>query len=158
MRFPVVTMPRGASPATYLSQRKYIKGDLISFTHPCRVVAMPMLLAVFHEFAHPEILEQVQRDHICDVDVAAEPNRMATSEEEKKVVRTNAKLIKVKHTINAQKDVFDDMTQESYAELEQETDVVLGKLTALGFVVENRNPVTSAGCPMVDRVILSFPE
>ncbi|CAD2217766.1 hypothetical protein AGDE_01969 [Angomonas deanei] len=116
-----------------------------------------MLLAVFNEFAHPEVLEKVKEQNICEVDVAPEPNKLATTEEEQQIVRTNAKLIKVKHTITAMRDAFDNMTQEAYAELEKETDAVLEKLVALGFVVENRSPSTSAGCPMVDRVILSYP-
>lgn len=117
-----------------------------------------MLLAVFHEFAHPEVLEKVRASGICDVDVAPEPTAMAAAESEKQLVRTNAKLITVTHTISGMRDVFDTMTAEDVAALNEEVDLKLDQLIALGFEVMVRHPTTSAGCPMLDRVILTYPE
>lgn len=117
-----------------------------------------MLLAVFHEFAHPEVLEEVKKQGICEVDVAAAPNALATTPEEIAVVRTNAKLLTVQHSVTSIRDVFDNMTPEQFAELEKAADEKVAALEALGFRVVNRHPVTSAGHPMVDRVILSYPE
>lgn len=117
-----------------------------------------MFIAVFKEFAHPEVLEEVTRRNICGVDVAPEANKMATSPEEIKAVRTNVKLITVRHTISGLHDAFDSMTPEEFAELSKRVDETVEKLVALGFQLEQRNPVTSAGCPMLDRVILSYPE
>lgn len=84
------------------------------------------------------------------VDIAAAPNTLATSDSEKEIVATTAKL----------------MIQTPYAEVRGLTkpsieeaaavDAMLEKLTGYGFVVTNRTPVTSAGCPMVDRVLLKF--
>eukprot|EP00796_Vickermania_ingenoplastis_P004477 gene4477-3270_t len=117
-----------------------------------------MFLAVFNEFSHPEVLEAIREKNICDIDVAAKPCALATSEEEKRAVRTNAKLIKMAHDITAPKSNYEMLTPESFQKLEEETDAVLEQLVALGFEVVNRHPVTSAGCPMVDRVILVYPE
>lgn len=122
------------------------------------VINRKMLLAVFQEFSHPDVLELVREKKICDVDIADSPCTMAVSEEEKRAVRTNAKLIKMPHNITAVSSPYDSLTAESYQKLEDETDKVLEQLVALGFRVEQRHPVTSAGCLMVDRVILSFPE
>lgn len=117
-----------------------------------------MLLAVFHEFAHPEVLEEVKKRGICEVDVASHPNALATSPEEIAIVRTNAKLITVAHHISGLCDAFDSMSPEEFAKLSEEVDRKVAELVELGFVVVHRHPQTSAGCPMVDRVILSFPE
>lgn len=117
-----------------------------------------MFLAVFNEFAHPEVLGEVKRRGICEVDIAANPIALATSPEETHVVRTNAKLITVQHTITGMRDPFDSMDEATLQAINEETDKKLEELTALGFVVKERHPKTSAGCPMLDRVILSFPE
>ncbi|KAG5469363.1 hypothetical protein LSCM1_02579 [Leishmania martiniquensis] len=116
-----------------------------------------MYLAVFREFAHPEVLERVKAEGICGVDVAPEPNQLAISEEEKQVVRSNAKLITVTHNITGIRDVFDGMTEAELAKIDVEVDQKLQQLVALGFQVVERHPKTSAGCPMLDRVILSYP-
>ncbi|KAG5469708.1 hypothetical protein CUR178_01847 [Leishmania enriettii] len=116
-----------------------------------------MFLAVFHEFAHPEVLEKVKAEGICDVDVAPEPNKLAVSEEEQEVVRCNAKLITVNHNITGIRDVFDGMTEAELAKIDGQVDQKLQQLVALGFHVVERHPKTSAGCPMLDRVILSYP-
>lgn len=116
-----------------------------------------MFLAVFQEFAHPEVLEQVKAQGICDVDVAPEPNKMATSEEEQQVVRSNAKLITVQHDISGMRDVFDGMTEAEFAVIEEKVDQKVQQLVDLGFQVVERHPQTSAGRPMLDRVILSYP-
>ncbi|KAK7194718.1 hypothetical protein NESM_000391400 [Novymonas esmeraldas] len=116
-----------------------------------------MFLAVFNEFAHPEVLERVKAEGICDVDMAPQPNKMATSEEEQQVVRCNAKLITVTHNITAIRDVFDGMTAAELAQIEEQVDEKLQQLVALGFQVVERHPQTSAGRPMLDRVILSYP-
>lgn len=117
-----------------------------------------MFLGVFKEFSHPEVLELIKERGICDVDVATKPCTLATTEEEQLAVRTNAKLIKMPHNISATKSPYDALTEESFNALEAETDKVLEKLIELGFEVVERHPVTSAGFPMVDRVILRFPE
>ncbi|EAN94806.1 hypothetical protein TcYC6_0125170 [Trypanosoma cruzi] len=98
-----------------------------------------MFLAVFKEFAHPEVLAQVEQGNICRVDRATEPCTLAKSEEELAVVSRNAKLF------------IDDETTS-----EEEVEATLEALCKLGFTVTNRHPVTSAGCPMRDRVILSY--
>ncbi|KPA76683.1 hypothetical protein ABB37_07531 [Leptomonas pyrrhocoris] len=116
-----------------------------------------MYLAVFKEFAHPEVLEKVKAEGICEVDVAPEPNKRATSEEDQLVVRTNAKLITVQHRISAMRDVFDNMTETELSSIEEEVDKKVAQLVALGFTVVERHPKTSAGHPMLDRVILSYP-
>jgi hypothetical protein len=116
-----------------------------------------MYLAVFKEFAHPEVLEKVKAEGICEVDVAPEPNKRATSEEDLLVVRTNAKLITVQHRICAMRDVFDNMTEAEIVCIEAEVDRKVAQLVALGFTVVERHPKTSAGHPMLDRVILSYP-
>lgn len=116
-----------------------------------------MYLAVFNEFAHPEVLQKVKAEGICEVDVAPEPNKRATSEEDQLVVRTNAKLITVQHHITALRDVFDDMTEAELSRIEEEVDKTVARLVALGFKVVERHPKTSAGHPMLDRVILSYP-
>ncbi|CAJ1011649.1 hypothetical protein Q4I28_006962 [Leishmania naiffi] len=116
-----------------------------------------MYLAVFHEFAHPEVLEKVKSEGICDVDVAPEPNKLAVSEEEQQVVRCNAKLITVKHNITGIRDAFDGMTEEELEKNGNQVDQKLQQLVALGFQVVERHPKTSAGRPMLDRVILSYP-
>ncbi|KAG5495051.1 hypothetical protein JKF63_02104 [Porcisia hertigi] len=116
-----------------------------------------MYLAVFNEFAHPGVLEKVKAEGICEVDIAPEPNRLAVSEEEQQVVRCNAKLITVQHNITGMRDVFDGMTEAELAKLDGQVDVKLEQLVALGFKVVERHPKTSAGRPMLDRVILSFP-
>lgn len=116
-----------------------------------------MFLAVFNEFAHPEVLEKVKAQGICDVDIAPEPNKRATTEEDQLVVRTNAKLITVHHRITALRDVFDDMTEAEMKRIEEAVDEKVAQLVALGFVVVERYPKTSAGHPMADRVILSYP-
>lgn len=117
-----------------------------------------MLLAVFQEFSHPEVLDKIRQEGICEVDQAPEPCLMAESEEEKKVVRTNAKLIKMPHNITGFASPYDLLTEEKYRQMEEEAQAVVEKLVDLGFVVENANPVTSAGDKMIDRVILYFPE
>lgn len=119
---------------------------------------MSMCLGVFQEFAHPEVLKLVEEKSICKVDIASKPSTLATTEDEKRVVRTNAKLIKMPHNISASSSPYDALTPETFAALEERTDEVLKALVELGFEVVYRNPVTSAGCPMVDRVILSYPE
>ncbi|CAG9580662.1 conserved hypothetical protein [Leishmania major strain Friedlin] len=116
-----------------------------------------MYLAVFHEFAHPEVLENVKAEGICDVDVAPEPNKLAASEEEQQVLRCNAKLITVKHNITGIRDVFDGMTEAELVEIDGQVEQKLQQLVALGFQVVERHPRTSAGRPMLDRVILSYP-
>ena len=116
-----------------------------------------MFLPGFNEFAHPEVLERVKAEGICDVDVAPEPNKRATTEEDQLVVRTNAKLITVQHRITAMRDVFDNMTEAELARIEEEVDKKVAQLVALGFVVVERHPKTSAGHPMLDRVILFYP-
>ncbi|RNF16722.1 uncharacterized protein Tco025E_05101 [Trypanosoma conorhini] len=99
-----------------------------------------MYLAVFHEFAHPEVLAQVEAEKICRVDRATAPCTMAKSEAELAAVGSNAKLI------------IDDA-----ATGEEAVEAALAALCRLGFAVTHRHPVTSAGCPMRDRVILSYP-
>lgn len=42
-----------------------------------------MILAVFNEFAHPEVLEEVKAAGICDVDINPHPMALAVSDEEK---------------------------------------------------------------------------
>lgn len=95
-----------------------------------------MFLAVFQEFsAPPSVLEAVRA--VVSLDVATKPNTMATTDAEKEVVATNAKLM------------FDGAS-------EAQVEDVLSKLASLGFTVTVRHPVTSAGCPMRDRVILRY--
>ncbi|RNF11931.1 hypothetical protein TraAM80_00626 [Trypanosoma rangeli] len=98
-----------------------------------------MYLAVFQEFAHPEVLARVEAEEICSIDRATGPCTMAKSEQELAAVRSNAKLI------------IDDATTS-----EEAVEAALAALRKLGFVVTHRHPVTSAGCPMRDRVILSY--
>lgn len=117
-----------------------------------------MFIAVFKEFAHPEVLEEVKKRGICDVDVAPEVNKMATTEQELRVLRTNVKLITVTHNIAGMREVFDSMTQEEFLELSKRVDEKVGQLEELGFKVVERNPMTSAGSPMLDRVIMLYPE
>ncbi|KAG8344137.1 hypothetical protein ERJ75_001443400 [Trypanosoma vivax] len=100
-----------------------------------------MYLAVFQEFARPDVLERIEAEGICDVDKATSPCTMAKSEEELATVRTNAKLMIVNRAVDT----------------DERVETVLAKLCGLGFSITHRHPVTSAGCPMQDRVILSFP-
>lgn len=95
-----------------------------------------MLFAVFQEFRNKDVLEQVNA--LVPVDVATEACALAKTESEVETVSTNAKLM------------FPVQTPA------EEVDAVLEKLSALGFEVVNRYPVTSAGCAMKDRVILKL--
>lgn len=117
-----------------------------------------MLLGVFNEFHEPEVLELIKEKNICEVDVAPNPCTVATTDAEKKVVRTNAKLIKLPHCFTSMKSPYDNLTDEEWEELEKKTDATLSQLVELGFQVVHRHPVTSTGCAMKDRVILAFPE
>ncbi|KEG07211.1 hypothetical protein DQ04_10551020 [Trypanosoma grayi] len=98
-----------------------------------------MYLAVFQEFAHPDVLARVESEGMCRVDKASGPCTLAKSDEELAAVRSNAKLI-----------IDPAKTNEAAVE------VTLKALCGLGFTVTHRHPVTSAGCPMRDRVILSY--
>lgn len=117
-----------------------------------------MLLAVFNEFHKPDVLELIKEKKICDVDVASEPCDSATTDTEQKIVRTNAKLIKLPHAFSSIKSPYDNLSSEEWEEVEKKTDLVVSQLVELGFEVVHRHPVTSTGCPMKDRVILSFSE
>jgi hypothetical protein len=97
-----------------------------------------MELAVFQEFSNPRILEAVRALPLT-VDVATTACTLAKTEGELDVVRTNAKLL------------FPASTAPDVVDAE------VKKLVALGFEVLHRQPVTSAGCPIRDRVILKFP-
>ncbi|EAN78532.1 uncharacterized protein TEOVI_000192500 [Trypanosoma equiperdum] len=99
-----------------------------------------MYLAVFQEFAHSKVLERIQSEDICRVDVAPMPCSSAKSEEELAVVRASAKLI------------IEDPEKEN----EEAVEAALATLGGLGFSITHRHPVTSAGCPMRDRVILTY--
>jgi hypothetical protein len=98
-----------------------------------------MELAVFQEFVGHESLEKI-RSLIpsLSIDVAPSPCALAKTDSELDVVRTNAKLL------------FPATTPA------EEVDATLAVLTTNGFNVMLRHPVTSAGCPMRDRVILKF--
>lgn len=96
-----------------------------------------MYLAVFQEFKHSAVLDRVLQIPLC-VDVAANPCSFAKTDAEVETVTTNAKLM------------VDPSTSDA------EVDATVAKLVELGFAVVLRNPVTSAGCPMKDRVILKF--
>ena len=98
-----------------------------------------MLLAVFHEFKDKSLLERAAAELNIAVDVASAPSALAKTEAEVNVVSRNAKLL------------FDPATPAA------EVDGVLEKLCALGLEVLVRSPITSAGCPMRDRVILQLP-
>lgn len=97
-----------------------------------------MELAVFQEFSNPRVLEAVRALPLA-VDVAATPCTLAKTDGELDVVRTNAKLL---FPVDTAADVVD---------------AEVAKLVALGFEVLHRHPITSAGCPIRDRVILKFP-
>eukprot|EP00744_Colponema_vietnamica_P021628 GILI01030929.1.p1 GENE.GILI01030929.1~~GILI01030929.1.p1 ORF type:complete len:114 (-),score=23.84 GILI01030929.1:80-421(-) len=109
-----------------------------------------MYLTVYNEFANKDLLTKIEQDLGLRVDVAEKPNALATSDAEKDIVATTAKL----------------MIQTPYAEVKGLTkpsvedaasvDALLQKLAGFGFSVTHRNPVTSAGCPMVDRVLLKY--
>lgn len=94
-------------------------------------------LAVFNEFSAPEALAAVRQLPLT-VDQADTPSKLATTDAEKQVVATNAKLM------------FPASTSS------EEVDSTLAKLAPIGFKVVHRTPVTSAGFPMNDRVILAF--
>ncbi len=94
-----------------------------------------VLLAVFHEFAvTPDHLAKIRA--VVPVDVAPQPNPLAKTPEEIAILSRNAKLF------------FPPSTPAV------EIDALLEQLAALGLDVVHRNPVTSAGCAMRDRVIL----
>jgi hypothetical protein len=94
-----------------------------------------MKLFVFNEFAASgATLEALGA--VAPIDRAPAPNALATSEGEKAVIASNAKLI------------FDVKTPA------EEVDAVVAKLVAAGLEVVHRKPVTSAGAPMQDRVIM----
>ena len=97
-----------------------------------------MRLSVFNEFgASAEQLTAIEE--IVAVDRAAEPmGAAAKADEDLVILRSNAKLF------------FDPATPAA------EVDAVLARLTPLGFEVTIRNPKTSAGFAMTDRVILKF--
>jgi hypothetical protein len=97
-----------------------------------------MRLAVFHEFSNTKLLNDVAAAGF-EVDQAAAPNALATSDAEKQLVATNAKLF------------FDAATPEA------DVMAAVEKLKGFGFTVEKLFPTTSAGCPMLDRVILTAP-
>ena len=96
-----------------------------------------MKLSVFNEFAASAELS-AQIEAVVPIDRAPEPNALAKSEEDLAIISRNAKLL------------FDAATPAA------DVDAVLAKLTPLGFEVVKRNPVTSAGAPMLDRVILKL--
>nr|CCC94196.1 conserved hypothetical protein [Trypanosoma congolense IL3000] len=98
-----------------------------------------MYLGVFQEFSHPEVLALVE-ESVCRVDVASTPCSVAKSEEELAAVRSNAKLI----------------IEDAEVENKEKVEAALATLTNLGFRITHRYPVTSAGCPMQDRVVLSY--
>eukprot|EP00672_Neobodo_designis_P020243 CAMPEP_0174835018 /NCGR_PEP_ID=MMETSP1114-20130205/5182_1 /TAXON_ID=312471 /ORGANISM="Neobodo designis, Strain CCAP 1951/1" /LENGTH=102 /DNA_ID=CAMNT_0016068955 /DNA_START=42 /DNA_END=350 /DNA_ORIENTATION=+ len=99
---------------------------------------MSMKLVVFHEFAASEEQLAVVAAAGVAVDRAAEPNKLAKSDEELAIVKSNAKLFFAPGTAA------------------EEVDAVLAKLAPAGLEVVKRNPVTSAGAPMEDRVILKL--
>jgi hypothetical protein len=96
-----------------------------------------MRLAVFHEFGASDAVKQAIAS-VVPLDQAPEPNALAKTEEDKAILSTNAKLF------------FEPETAPA------EVDDVLLKLIAIGLDVMQRNPITSAGCPMTDRVILKL--
>lgn len=96
-----------------------------------------MELAVFQEFACDQVLERVRALPLV-VDVASSCCALAKTDGELDVVRTNAKLL------------FAASTPA------EEVDMIVAKLVEFGFEVVQRHPVTSAGCPMRDRVILRY--
>eukprot|EP01084_Bolivina_argentea_P221718 375473_1 len=99
---------------------------------------MSFELAVFHEFEAKEALATVGAIENLQVDIAASPSTFVKEDAEKQAVATNAKLF------------FPEATPE------EEVDVMVAKLVEAGFTVVKRKPITSAGCPMLDRVILRF--
>ena len=107
-----------------------------------------MYLTVFAEFYNKELLEQVAKETGLTVDIADKPNALATSDVEKDIVAHTAKLMIQTPPAEA-KGIKRPVVEEAAV-----VDAMLAKLVALGFVVTNRSPVTSAGCPMVDRVLL----
>ncbi|CCW63103.1 unnamed protein product [Phytomonas sp. EM1] len=117
-----------------------------------------MLLAVFHEFAHPEVLKEVEKQGICDVEVRPEPTLTATTPEEQQLLRTNAKLMTMNRCITGLATPSETFTQDEVMLMQEEVDRKLDALVRLGFKVEERHPRTSAGYAMLDRVILTFPE
>ncbi|CCW66191.1 unnamed protein product [Phytomonas sp. Hart1] len=117
-----------------------------------------MFLAVFHEFAHPEVLEEVKKQGICDVEMRPEPIQTTLTPEELQILRTNAKLITISRCVTGLSSPMESLTQEEQMGLKVTVDKKLEALIRLGFKVEIRHPKTSAGYAMPDRVILSFPE
>jgi hypothetical protein len=95
-----------------------------------------MRLAVFKEFEDAAVLERASS--FISIDQAESPCSLAKSESEKAVIAKNAKLF------------FPPKTPD--AEVEE----MISKLTAVGFTIKARHPVTSAGCQMHDRVILTL--
>lgn len=96
-----------------------------------------MQLAVFNEFAASD--EQLAAiNAVVPLDRAPQPNALAKAPEEIAVLKANAKLF-YQPTVS-----------------DEEVDATLARLAPIGFKVLHRNPVTSAGCPMKDRVILTF--
>ena len=100
---------------------------------------MTFELCVFNEFAAKEALDKAASAiEGLKVDVAPEPNPLVKEDVEKHAVATNAKLF---------------FPEETAAE---DVDAACKKLIDIGFTVVKRNPITSAGAPMLDRVILRF--
>jgi hypothetical protein len=97
-----------------------------------------MKLVVFNEFAATEEQLKAVASAGVEVDRAAEANKLAKSDEDLAIVKTNAKLF------------FPPTTTA------EEVDATLAKLAPAGLEVVKRNPVTSAGAPMTDRVILKL--
>ena len=99
---------------------------------------MSVKLAVFNEFAASEEQLAAVTAAGVELDRAAEPNKLAKSDEDLAIVKSNAKLFFAPGTADA------------------DVDAVLAKLAAAGLEIVKRNPVTSAGAPMEDRVILKL--
>lgn len=144
-----------------------------------------MYLAVFAEFKNAAVLKAVEELGIA-VNVAGAPNEMAVTEVEKDIVATNAKLMltrppqectfakvsgallaKAKSVVNTDEPVSiaSALSAQEIAEIKAQfnsvptaevVDATLEKLVKLGFEVTHRNPMTSTGCAMTDRVILKY--
>jgi hypothetical protein len=97
-----------------------------------------MYVSVFNEFASDEVLDRIRGSPFgITVDKSPTPMKQATTPEEINAVKTNAKLF------------FNPNEVEN-------VDAVLAFLEDVGLAVAVRNPITSAGIPMKDRVILAL--
>eukprot|EP00758_Cryptobia_borreli_P010215 Tbor_TRINITY_DN5551_c4_g3::TRINITY_DN5551_c4_g3_i3::g.12746::m.12746 len=142
-----------------------------------------MYLTVFNEFQHKEVLQTVKDTININIDIANTPiDIKSLTDSDRNILYNNAKLMikpspidltfaKVQERKKEKKEILvegnnnnnnnnninnNNNKYDDGIVAEDKVDEVLEALVKLGFIITSRKPVTSAGCPMTDRVILKY--